>query len=110
LVPEQWLPPLTGPVTGYRGKARLGVRYVDPRNTSMVGFREKRTKYLADIERCEVLIPEIGHSLMALRELVNGLDSRHRLPQIEIAAGDGMIALVFRHMDPLTPADQAAIV
>ena len=110
LVPDQWLPPLTGPVTGYRGKARLGARYVDPRNTALVGFREKRNKFLADIERCEVLVPEIGHSLMALRELVGGLDARYRLPQIEVAAGDDVIALVFRHMDPLTPADQAAIV
>lgn len=110
LVPERWLPPLRGPVTGYRGKARLGVRYVIPRETAFVGFREKRNNFLADIHSCAVLTPAIGESLMALRTLVTGLAARARLPQIEVATGDELVALVFRHMDPLSPDDLAAIV
>lgn len=110
LEPERWLAPLIGPTTGYRSKARLGVRYVDARGTSLVGFREKRNNFLADIRRCEILVPDIGHALMALRELINGLECRARLPQIEVAAGDDELALVFRHMDPLTDADRAALV
>lgn len=110
LTPERWLPPLRGPVVGYRGKARLGVRYVIPRETAFVGFREKRNNFLADIRRCAVLTPAIGESLLALRELVTGLEARARLPQIEIATGDDDIALVFRHMDPLSADDLAAIV
>lgn len=109
LKPEHWLEPVTGPVTGYRGKARLGVKYVDGRGTALVGFREKRNSLVADILQCEVLIPELGHRLAELRELVNGLDCRRRLPQIEVAAGEDALALVFRHMDPLSEADQRAI-
>ena len=109
LAPEHWLDPLTGPLTGYRGKARLGVKYVDGRGTALVGFREKGSSFIADIERCEVLIPELGGSLLALRELINGLECRRRLPQIEVAAGDDELALVFRHLDPISEMDHRAL-
>ena len=110
LRPERWLEPLTGPVTGYRGKARLGVKYVDAKGDTLVGFREKRNSLIADLAQCEVLIPEVGHRFRDLRALINGLDCRRRLPQIEVARGDDAVALVFRHLDPLSPADQDALV
>ncbi|HAI89416.1 MAG TPA: 23S rRNA (uracil(1939)-C(5))-methyltransferase RlmD, partial [Alcanivorax sp.] len=100
----------TGPVTGYRGKARLGVKYVDAKGDTLVGFREKRNSLIADLAQCEVLIPEVGHRFRDLRALINGLDCRRRLPQIEVARGDDAVALVFRHLDPLSPADQDALV
>lgn len=110
LVPEKWLPPLQGPTLGYRTKARLGVRYVKPKDTALVGFREKRSNFLADMRQCEVLVPQVGHQLTALRELINGLEGRERIPQIEVAADDTTVALIFRHMDPLSPQDFAALV
>ena len=110
LRPERWLEPLTGPVTGYRGKARLGVKYVDAKGDTLVGFREKRNSLIADLAQCEVLIPEVGHRFRHLRALINGLDCRRRLPQIEVARGDDAVALVFRHLDPLSQSDQDALV
>jgi len=58
--PERVLEPLTGPVWGYRNKARLGVKYVRKKGRVLVGFREKRAPYLADIARCEVLHAAVG--------------------------------------------------
>lgn len=110
LAPKTWLLPLQGPTLGYRTKARLGVRYVKPKETALVGFREKRSNFLADMGQCEVLIPQVGHQLMALRELINGLEARERIPQIEVAADDTTVALIFRHMDPLSPEDFSALV
>jgi len=110
LRPERWLEPLTGPLTGYRGKARLGVKYVEAKGKTLVGFREKRNSLIADLDQCEVLIPEVGHRLRALRGLIDGLDGRRRLPQIEVAQGDDAVALVFRHLDPLSQADQDKLV
>ena len=110
LQPESWLAPLTGPVTGYRGKARMGAKYIDARGETLVGFREKRNSFIADLHRCEVLIPEVGHRLDDLRALMDGLESRHRIPQIEVARGDDAVALVFRHLDPLPAADLAKLV
>jgi len=105
LAPEQWIDPMAGPTLGYRGKARLGVRYVTKRDEVLVGFREKRNSFIADIEQCEVLDPRVGHKLMALRALVTSLSVYQSLPQFEVAMGDDTVALVVRHMNPLLDDD-----
>lgn len=103
--PETVLPTLTGPDWGYRRRARLGVKDVPRKGRVLVGFRERRTPYITDMTRCEVLVPNVGERLEALSELVGRLSVRARLPQIEVAAGDEAVALVFRHLDPLTDED-----
>lgn len=109
LEPEEWVAPMRGPTEGYRGKARLGVRYVSKRDEVLVGFREKRSAFIADIEHCHILDARLGDSLMALRQLVAGLSIYRALPQFEVAIGDDQVALVVRHMEPLTDADILAL-
>lgn len=105
VAPQAWLEPLTGPVWGYRQKARLGVRNVPKKGRVLVGFREKFSQYLADMRACEVLDPRVGHRLEALSELIGGLEAASRIAQIEVAIGDEAAALVFRNLDPLSEAD-----
>lgn len=109
VTPEEILPPLTGPHWGYRRRARLGAKYVEKKSAMLVGFREKRSAYLADLSRCEVLHPQVGENLVALRELLRGLDAYQRIPQVEVAAGDQAVGLVFRHLDPLSEHDLTAL-
>jgi 23S rRNA (uracil1939-C5)-methyltransferase len=108
--PERVLEPLTGPVWGYRNKARLGVKYVRNKGRVLVGFREKRSPYLADIARCEVLHPSVGPRLEELAELIQGMQARERIAQIEVAVGENSAVLVFRNLVPLSPADTRALV
>jgi 23S rRNA (uracil1939-C5)-methyltransferase len=54
---------------------------------------------------CPVLPHKVSQMLMPLRELIGSMDQRDRLPQIELAAGDSVTALVLRHLEPLTPDD-----
>ena len=103
------LPPLRSPTRGYRRKARLAVKYVPKKGGAMVGFREKRSPYVADIEKCTVLVPEVGEIIPELRELITGLDCHRSLPQIEVAQGDDATALVFRHLEPLSDTDLEAL-
>jgi 23S rRNA (uracil1939-C5)-methyltransferase len=110
LAPVHWEPPLTGPTEGYRGKARLGVRYVAKKESVLVGFREKRSNFLADLSRCEVLDPRMGHSIQDLKSLLMGLQAYQTIPQIEVALGDSDVALVFRHMEPLSELDRTALI
>ncbi|MEE4249282.1 MAG: 23S rRNA (uracil(1939)-C(5))-methyltransferase RlmD [Alcanivoracaceae bacterium] len=110
LTPQRWLAPLRGPVTGYRSKARLGVKYVEAREQVLVGFREKRNSFIAALEHCEVLVPSVGQSLSELAEMIAGLEGKRRIPQIEVAAGDDDVALIFRHLDPLSAADQQKLI
>ncbi|HQV41268.1 MAG TPA: 23S rRNA (uracil(1939)-C(5))-methyltransferase RlmD [Moraxellaceae bacterium] len=109
LQPEEWLPPLLDDATDYRRKARLGVKYVIKKETLMVGFREKKSNFLADIRSCVILDNRISSLLLALREVINGLAQREQVVQIEVAAGDDDIALIFRHMAPLPESDVQAL-
>lgn len=110
LEPEAWLPPLTGPLQGYRHKARLGVRCVESRGGALVGFRERGSSRVAELETCGVLDPRVGRRLASLRAVIDALDARARIPQIEVALGDDAGALVVRHLDPLTEADRDRLV
>lgn len=103
------LPPLRGEAWGYRRKARLGVRYVRKKGRVLVGFRERHAAYLADIERCEVLDPRVGLRIADLKALVGEMRAFDHIPQIEVAAGDRAVALVFRNLEPLGAADQARL-
>ena len=103
--PEHVLEPVTGPVRGYRRKARLGARYVAKKGKALVGFREKHSSFIADLERCRVLHPHIGERIGALKALLQSLQARERIPQIEVAVDDSRTALVFRHLEPLVPED-----
>ena len=110
LEPDAWLEPLVDPEPAYRRKARLGVKYVIKKEALLVGFREKQSNFLADIQDCSVLDTRISSQLLALREVIRGLVKFDHIPQIEVAAGDTEVALVFRHMEPLPPEDVAALV
>jgi 23S rRNA (uracil1939-C5)-methyltransferase len=105
VVPEHVMPPMTGQVWGYRTKARLGVKDVIKKGRVLVGFREKRAPYVADLSRCEVLHPSVGEHLEELEGLVGQLDARARIPQIEVAVSEQATALVFRNLDALSEAD-----
>jgi len=105
VTPEEVLPPLRGPVWGYRGKARLGIKDVIKKGRVLVGFREKRSAYLADLRRCEVLHPSVGEQIPVIADLISGLKARSRIPQVEVAVTDSVTALVFRHLDALVEAD-----
>lgn len=110
LAPEQWLEPMTGPIWGYRRKARLGVKYVIKKEKVLVGFREKGSPFLAELTQCEVLDPRVGLRLAELGALIAGLDAFNRIAQIEVAMDDTHTALVFRNLDPLSVEDQQRLI
>jgi 23S rRNA (uracil1939-C5)-methyltransferase len=103
--PQEWLAPLRGPVWNYRRRARLGAKFVIKKDRVVVGFRERLAPYVADVQRCEVLSLPVGELIAPLAEMMNGLSIRHRIPQIEAAVADNVVALVLRVLDPPTTAD-----
>ncbi len=105
VTPETWLPPLLGPHWNYRRRARLSSRYVTKKGRSLVGFREKQGKYVADVARCEVLAEPVGSLISTLAELLTSMERRESIPQIEVSLSDGERVLVMRVLDPLGPAD-----
>jgi 23S rRNA (uracil1939-C5)-methyltransferase len=110
--PENMMRPLEGPTWHYRYRARLSVRHVVKKGTVLIGFHERKSRYLADMQVCPVLPAQVSDMLMPLRALIATMDARDTCPQIELACGDapggaglGAIALVLRHLEPLSAAD-----
>jgi 23S rRNA (uracil1939-C5)-methyltransferase len=103
--PDQVLRPIEGPAWGYRYRARLSVRYVAKKGKVLVGFHERKSSYVADMNSCEVLPPRLSALLPELAELIGSMEQRDRLPQIEVAVGDDTVALVLRHLEPLGEGD-----
>lgn len=104
--PERVLPPLrSSSPWGYRRKARLGVKNVPRKGKVLVGFRERGSSFVTDVERCHVLHPHVGELLPALSALIESLTISQRLPQIEVAMDDARCVLVLRVLDPLGEGD-----
>jgi 23S rRNA (uracil1939-C5)-methyltransferase len=98
--------PLTGPHWGYRRKARMGVKYVPKKGRVLVGFRERRNPFLADIESCKVMHPIVGEKLMDLSAMIGKLTVKDKIPQIEVAIGDDSCVLAFRVLEAPTSEDR----
>jgi 23S rRNA (uracil1939-C5)-methyltransferase len=106
VVPETVLPALSGATWGYRRKARIGVKHVPKKERVIVGYRERHTHFLANLDACAVLDPRVGERLTDIGDMIYTLEARERIPQIEVACGDDRVALVFRHLEPLSQADK----
>ncbi len=107
--PENMLPAIYGQSWGYRERARISVKHVIKKGKTLVGFHEKRSSFVADMQNCEILTPKIAALISPLARLIEGLSIRDRLPQIEIAAGEYVDVLVLRILAPLSIDDEAAL-
>ncbi len=108
--PEAWLAPVSENPWGYRRRARLGARFVEKKGSVLVGYRETRGGFVADLGRCMTLHPLIGERIELLRNLLTQLEARRHIPQIEVAVGDADVALMIRHLVALSPSDRARLI
>ncbi|MEO8748023.1 MAG: 23S rRNA (uracil(1939)-C(5))-methyltransferase RlmD [Rhodanobacter sp.] len=110
VAPQTWLPPLCGEPWGYRRKGRLSVRHVQKKGRVLAGFRERQNpRYVAEIRRCEVMHPALGPKVGLLADMIGTLHAVDAIAQVEFAAGDDTVALVFRHLQPLDAHDHAVL-
>jgi len=107
--PQMVLRPIEGPAWGYRYRARLAVRHVIKKGQVLVGFHERKSRYIADMQTCKILPPHVDAMLMPLRGLIADMDARDTCPQIELACGDSVTAMVLRHLEPLSAGDLARL-
>jgi 23S rRNA (uracil1939-C5)-methyltransferase len=111
--PDNILRAIEGPAWGYRYRARLSVKHVRKKGAVLVGFHERKSRYVADMKECRVLAPHVSDMLMPLRELIASMEAVEACPQIELAVGDmegkggvgDVTAMVLRHLTPLCDAD-----
>jgi len=111
VAPDEVLPPLTDAAWGYRRKGRFSVRRVEKKDKTLVGFREQDPRFVADLSECHTIIPILGEKLGALSALIDGMEARREIPQVEFIAGDPTpefngVALTVRHLAPLSEGDR----
>jgi 23S rRNA (uracil1939-C5)-methyltransferase len=106
---ETILRPIEGPAWGYRWRARFSVRHVRKKGAVLVGFHERKSRYVADIKECHVVPAHVSALLLPLRALIGSMEAIETCPQIELACGDKVTALVLRHLEPLSDGDQAKL-
>jgi 23S rRNA (uracil1939-C5)-methyltransferase len=107
--PARVLEALTAPPWGYRRRARLGAKYVTKKERVLVGFRERESPFIAELATCPVLAAPIGALPGALGALIGSLSIRDRVPQIEVAVGEGASALCFRLLAEPSASDIAKL-
>ena len=104
--PRKIIPPLVGEQLGYRHKARLSVRFVNKKNSVLIGFRERGSgRFVADIKACKILAPKVGMLIQPLRELIATLSAYDAIAQIEVAVGENKVILILRHLEALNSGD-----
>jgi 23S rRNA (uracil1939-C5)-methyltransferase len=110
---ETMMRPIYGPTWGYRYRARLSVNYVAKKGGVLIGFHERKSRYVTDMKSCEVLPPHVSAMLVPLRQLIQSLSIYNKVPQIELAIGEGqermITAMVLRIMAPLTADDEGKL-
>ncbi len=107
--PEIIFRPTYGTPWGYRHRARMSVKFVEKKGGVLVGFHEKRSSFIANMDSCEVLPARISALIKPLRDMFSGLSILNRIPQVEVALGDHVDILVLRVLDPLSEQDEVIL-
>lgn len=110
------LPTLRDEEFHYRRKARLAARFVAKKGGALVGFREKYSSFIAEMDNCEILVEDVARLISPLRDLFSSLDGKMEIPQIEVAVGESapdlaapkVVAFVIRHLAELSENDLEA--
>jgi 23S rRNA (uracil1939-C5)-methyltransferase len=109
LAAEQIYAPIQGLPWAYRFRARLSARMVPKKGGMLIGFHERKSSYVADMRQCPNLPRHVSSLLLPLRDLVSALSIRTAMPQIEVAVGETMTALVLRILEPVDAADEGLL-
>lgn len=103
--PLNILPPINSSPWAYRKRARLSVRYVKKKEEVLIGFREKSSSFVANMNECHILPLHISNLIPKLKLLFNKLSIKSAIPQLEIAVGANITILVLRIMNALNEED-----
>ena len=103
--PKEYFEPIRMGNWQYRRKGRFSVRWVEKKDRAVVGFRETNPKFVADLQYCETVVPQVAAQIAPLAQMVSQLEAKRSIPQIEFICGDAGVAFVVRHLQDLSVID-----
>jgi len=109
VAPLEVYAPLDAPHWNYRRKARLSVRDVAAKGRVLVGFRERNGRYVVDMEACHILHAVAADALPKLSAVIEAMECRSSIPQVEVACGDENCAMIIRHLEKLSGDDTESL-
>lgn len=98
-----WHPAITSQAYHYRRKARIGVQY-NKKGEAIVGFRQKGTNQLVNINECVVLTPLLSKIFTPLKKLIATLSLSQSVGHIEVIDTD-KVTVVVRQLKPINNTD-----
>ncbi|NGZ29353.1 MAG: 23S rRNA (uracil(1939)-C(5))-methyltransferase RlmD [Magnetococcales bacterium] len=99
-------PPLAAPtVWGYRRRAGFKVRQLAD-GRAVVGFYQRQSHWLVDVDSCPALHPALNQLLSPLRQLIAGMEGGNRIPQIDAVSGEEGCGLVVHMLVPPSASDR----
>jgi len=107
--PGELYSPIYGAPWAYRQRARWSVHLVPKKGGVLIGFHERKSSFVAEMGQCAILPPHVSLLLIPLRQLVQALSVNNALPQIEVAVGESITALVLRILKPLSASDESLL-
>ncbi|TEW52278.1 23S rRNA (uracil(1939)-C(5))-methyltransferase RlmD [Psychromonas algicola] len=103
--PEELQPALVADAWHYRRCARLGVMFNKKTKKVDMGFRRAASKELINQQVCPVLVPALEKLIVPLKALLNELQGKTSLGHIELVEAQDSVAVLLRHLKPLSEQD-----
>ncbi|TEW56953.1 23S rRNA (uracil(1939)-C(5))-methyltransferase RlmD [Psychromonas sp. RZ22] len=107
--PVQLQPTLKSTPWAYRRCARLGVMFDKKTKKVQMGFRQASSSELIDQKVCPVLVPKLAALITPLKALLNLLQGKATLGHVELLEADNSVAVLLRHLTPLSEQDKQQI-
>ena len=89
---------------GYRHRSRLSIRW--QKGQLRLGFREKASKAICDIDECPILAEPLQALPALLRALLPTLKGRESISHAELLLSHSDRGILLRHIRPLSEADR----
>jgi len=108
--PEQLAPTISSSPWEYRRCARFGVIYDKKSKKVQMGFRRSGSSELINQQACPVLKPALAELIVPIKILLNALQGKMSLGHIEMVEADNTVAVLLRHLKPLSAKDKQLII
>ncbi|HNE25711.1 MAG TPA: 23S rRNA (uracil(1939)-C(5))-methyltransferase RlmD [Pseudomonadales bacterium] len=105
----QWLPTLAAEPWAYRRRARIACRGLADKKHLALGFRQRHSHAIVEIEHCAILVPALQALLPSLRQCLSRWSQPRQLGHIELLAADNGVGMLLRVTAALSPVDEALL-
>jgi len=103
-----WQPPISGQAWGYRRTARLAVWH-DKSDSMKIGFRQKNSKHIINVEHCPILAPALTDLVQAIRPVLSKLSNKREITHLQLFYLEQECFLIIRTTNNLTDQDKQAL-